>query len=345
MENPGGDPHNEIKFIVVSSIQPVIKFYKMPNERNNTMTIDQLRYVVEIAKVASINMAANNLFISRPVLSAAVSKLENELGQEIFVRSPKGVHLTPFGKLFLDHIKPLILQLEQLQSFSVQKREQIARTFSVVSSGFPLVSSILCNMTQHFSDLNITVQHFEQYEVEIPTYVADHIASIGVIRIWDCYSEPLRRQFEIQRLRFYPLAELEVGITIGQGHPLYKQQSDYITRKQLESYPFVGYVSLDTGPYANIFRQLQINPPKKKFVTTSRAALYEVMAQTNAFTLNSIYPERALDTYMDAKKQTLRTLRLENCQIKSIIGWLMRQDHIPNELDQFFLKELQKYFV
>ena len=79
------------------------------------MTIDQLRYVVEIAKVASINMAANNLFISRPVLSAAVSKLENELGQEIFVRSPKGVHLTPFGKLFLDHIKPLILQLEQLQ--------------------------------------------------------------------------------------------------------------------------------------------------------------------------------------------------------------------------------------
>ena len=292
------------------------------------MTIDQLRYVVEIAKVASINMAANNLFISRPVLSAAVSKLENELGQEIFVRSPKGVHLTPFGKLFLDHIKPLILQLEQLQSFSIQKREQNARNFSVVSSGFPLVTSILCDMSQHFSDLNLTVQHFEQYEVEVPTFVADQLASIGLIR-----------------LHFYQLAELEVGITIGQGHPLYAQSSDFITRKQLEDYPFVGYVSLDTGPYANIFQQLAINPSKKKFVTTSRAALYEVMAQTNAFTLNSIYPERALDTYMDEKKQTLRTLRLENCQIKSIIGWLMRQEHIPDELDQFFLKELQKYFA
>ena len=74
------------------------------------MTIEQLHYVIEIVKAGSISAAANQLFISRTVLSSAVSRLENELGRKLFVRTSRGIHLTPFGKLFLDHIRPLHLQ-------------------------------------------------------------------------------------------------------------------------------------------------------------------------------------------------------------------------------------------
>ena len=68
------------------------------------MTIGQLHYVIEIVKAESISAAANQLFISRTVLSSAVSRLEDELGRKLFVRTSRGIHLTPFGKLFLDHI-------------------------------------------------------------------------------------------------------------------------------------------------------------------------------------------------------------------------------------------------
>ena len=74
-------------------------------KRRGTMTIGQLHYVIEIVKAGSISAAANQLFISRTVLSSAVSRLEDELGRKLFVRTSRGIHLTPFGKLFLDHIR------------------------------------------------------------------------------------------------------------------------------------------------------------------------------------------------------------------------------------------------
>ena len=40
------------------------------------MTINQLKYVVEVAKAGSINKAATNLFISQSVVSTAITSLE-----------------------------------------------------------------------------------------------------------------------------------------------------------------------------------------------------------------------------------------------------------------------------
>lgn len=42
------------------------------------MTLNQLKYVIEIARTGSINKAASNLFISQPVLSASIKSLETE---------------------------------------------------------------------------------------------------------------------------------------------------------------------------------------------------------------------------------------------------------------------------
>ena len=54
------------------------------------MTINQLRYVVEVAKASSINRAAANLFVSQSVVSTAITSLEKEIGHIIFVRSNRG---------------------------------------------------------------------------------------------------------------------------------------------------------------------------------------------------------------------------------------------------------------
>ena len=53
------------------------------------MTIAQLKYILEIAKTSSINKAAQNLFIPHSALSNAIQNLERELGNEIFIRTPK----------------------------------------------------------------------------------------------------------------------------------------------------------------------------------------------------------------------------------------------------------------
>ena len=39
------------------------------------MTLNQIKYVIEVANAGSINKAASNLFISQSVLSASISSL------------------------------------------------------------------------------------------------------------------------------------------------------------------------------------------------------------------------------------------------------------------------------
>ena len=59
------------------------------------MTLQQLKYVIEVAERGSITEAAKSMFIAQPSLSAAIRELEEETGTSIFVRKSRGVLLTP----------------------------------------------------------------------------------------------------------------------------------------------------------------------------------------------------------------------------------------------------------
>ena len=62
------------------------------------MTLQQLKYNIEIVNCGSMNLAAQKLFVSQPSLSNAVKELEKELGIEIFIRTNKGVTLSSSGQ-------------------------------------------------------------------------------------------------------------------------------------------------------------------------------------------------------------------------------------------------------
>ena len=67
-------------------------------------------------KNRSINKAAADLFISQSVVSTAIAGLEKEIGHDIFVRSNRGVALTPFGHTFVSYVSSIQAQLVQLDS-------------------------------------------------------------------------------------------------------------------------------------------------------------------------------------------------------------------------------------
>lgn len=61
------------------------------------MTLTELKYVVAVAKERHFGRAAERCFVSQPSLSAAIKKLEDELGVQIFERGPE-ILLTPLGE-------------------------------------------------------------------------------------------------------------------------------------------------------------------------------------------------------------------------------------------------------
>ena len=65
------------------------------------MNLAQLDYFLAVARSKNFSRAAEDSYVSQSSLSKQIKALEEELGVELFVRSPVGVSLTPAGELFL----------------------------------------------------------------------------------------------------------------------------------------------------------------------------------------------------------------------------------------------------
>ena len=74
------------------------------------MDFDTLNNFVTLAKHLNYNKAAADLHITQPTLSKCISRLENELGKQLFYRNNRGVFLTPDGEIALRHAKLMLNQ-------------------------------------------------------------------------------------------------------------------------------------------------------------------------------------------------------------------------------------------
>ena len=90
------------------------------------MNISQLNYFMEIAKCLNFSEASKRLFVSQPSLGRQMTSIESELNMQLFIRSTKGLKLTPAGIVLLNElekIKPLYLE-------AIEKAEQISHGYN-----------------------------------------------------------------------------------------------------------------------------------------------------------------------------------------------------------------------
>src|ERR1700722_87716 len=81
--------------------------------RNGWMELRHLRYFVAVAEEGSLTLAAQKrLHTAQPSLSRQIHDLELELGVQLLNRGPRGVELTAAGRVFLDHARGALLQVE-----------------------------------------------------------------------------------------------------------------------------------------------------------------------------------------------------------------------------------------
>lgn len=80
------------------------------------MHIECLEYFKKIAELKSISKVAEKSHISQPALSQQIQKLEDSLGHKLFIRSNKGVKLTPAGDVVLKYADNMLRTYQKMLS-------------------------------------------------------------------------------------------------------------------------------------------------------------------------------------------------------------------------------------
>jgi DNA-binding transcriptional LysR family regulator len=80
------------------------------------MTLNQLRIFEAVARYRNVTKAALDLHLSQSALSQQLRLLEQQYRTRLYSRSSQGVELTREGRSFLDAIRPILAQIEGVES-------------------------------------------------------------------------------------------------------------------------------------------------------------------------------------------------------------------------------------
>jgi LysR family transcriptional regulator, transcription activator of glutamate synthase operon len=168
------------------------------------MYIEQLEYILEVAKTGSIINASKNLHVSPSGISQSITQLEDELGVKIFIRS-RGQNAVPTyeGELIIKQAIQILMNVHKLQemvrSFSSLNRGDMK--VAAITGVMPILLKAKSNIKADYPlmDFQITESSTE----EIINDVKQHKIDIGLIaanelKIDDDISSELLLESEIK---------------------------------------------------------------------------------------------------------------------------------------------------
>jgi len=96
------------------------------------MELRHLRYFVAVAEEGSLTVAAERrLHTAQPSLSRQMRDLEYQVGAQLMVRSARGIELTAAGRVFLDHARLALAQVEAAREAARRAAEPAKLSFAL----------------------------------------------------------------------------------------------------------------------------------------------------------------------------------------------------------------------
>ena len=248
------------------------------------LTLQQLRYFIEVAAEGSISAAADLLYVAQPTMSAAMKDLEARVGRALLVRSARGVTLTADGAEFLGYARQVVEQ------FALLEQRYLGR---------PPTRRLLGVSTQHYS---FAVDAFVR--MVKATEVAEYEFSLRESRTWDIIEDvrTLRSELGIlyrndfnrkvidkllreSGLAFTPLFLADPHIFVARNNPLASKE-----RATLDDLAGMPRLTFDQGANNSFYfaeEILSTMSSKQEIRVSDRATIFNLMIGLHGYTIST----------------------------------------------------------
>ena len=157
------------------------------------MELRHIRYFLVVAEEKNFSRAALRLGISQPPLSMQIKQLEQEIGTELFLRTPAGVELTEAGMAFKQAVQPIparVLDAVQLTQRVANGETGLLRLgFTGTAILNPLIPASIRSFQQHYPSVSLKLE--EANSLLLIQYLLDDQLDVAIIRAPDSLPDAL----------------------------------------------------------------------------------------------------------------------------------------------------------
>ena len=296
------------------------------------MTLQQLHQVITIAESRSMNEASRKLFVSQPNLSAVVRELEEETGITIFIRSNRGIVLTPEGEEFIGYAKQVVEQYHLLESRYISSASK--KKFSVSMQHYTFAVKAFVEMVKEFGMDDYAFAIHETKTGTVIEHVKDFISEIGILYMSDFNRKILMKLIHESELEFIPLFDCNTYVYVWKKNPIASKSS--VSLQELEKYPCLTFDQGKTNSFYFAEEVFSTYEYKQTIQVDDRASMLNLMVGLNGYTLCSgiICEELNGSDYA--------AVPLKETEVMTI-GYVKRKSIQLSELAQLYVNELAKY--
>ncbi|MGL4336708.1 MAG: LysR family transcriptional regulator [Turicibacter sp.] len=196
------------------------------------MNLNQLYYFRTVAKLQHFRQAAQELNISQPSLSYAISSLEDELGTFLFEKQGRNVVLTKYGNLYLEYVEQA---LDTLELGEKKLRQITSGSKGHIDLGYisPLAATYIPKKVREFLQLDYNQGITFSFRQGITSDLVTGLKNSKYDVVFCSYVE------NEPDISFELLIEDEMIALVPFDHPLSKK--DIIELEEIQPYPLVVY--------------------------------------------------------------------------------------------------------
>nr|WP_314459034.1 LysR family transcriptional regulator [uncultured Clostridium sp.] len=297
------------------------------------MTLQQLRYAICIANQKSMNKAAAELFITQPSLSSTIRDLEEEIGLQLFLRSNRGIVITPEGEEFLGYTRQMLEQYRQMEERFV-KKEKFKKKFSVSMQHYTFAVQAFIHMAREFGmdDYEFAVHETRTYDVI--EYVKNQKSELGILYLNEFNQKSMEKLIHDSDLEFTELFQCKIYVYLWKGNPLARKE--LIEFEDLKNYPCLSFEQGTNNAFYLAEEVFSTYEYKQIIKADDRATLLNLMVGLNGYTLCSgiICEDLNGDEYCAIPLNTCDRMR---------IGYIKKKKMPLSILGEKYIAELKKF--